>query len=311
MQALTDNTIKDFAAAVRAELADLPKREIQELTDGLEADLQDRLSEEGESFDPGSAADYAAELREAAGISPRNAIRRYFSVAAFNEGFTEWANRTAFGRAIYNFVVSLRPVWWVLRAGVAFLIADTVSRDHFSIWFLPLFVLISIQWGRKKWLTQKFFTAILLPLNLLAVVLCIPSYYTISDKVDAYYSMESTMGNLPSTDGLRFNGVMVNEIKAFDKDKKEVTGLTFQDGTGNLILPSADTPGAVKTPDITEMGIADLEKALIDAGINNVDFIRLDNGLDSEVVVQKTEPAAGYWFDPKSTLTVTVGKPSF
>ena len=44
MQALTDNTIKDFAAAVRAELADLPKREVQELTDGLEADLHDRLA---------------------------------------------------------------------------------------------------------------------------------------------------------------------------------------------------------------------------------------------------------------------------
>ncbi len=310
METLNDSTIANFAAAVRAELADLPKREIQELTDGLEADLHDRLMEEGEAFDLGSAAAYATELREAAGVSPRSQTRKYFSVAAFNEGFIEWATRTAFGRAIYDFTVSLRPVWWVTRAVVAYIIAETLSRSHFSLWALPVLILISVQWGRKQWLTQKFFTAILLPLNLLAMVLMVPTYAIISDKVGAYYSMENTLVNLPSFDGLRLNGVAITEIKAFDNHDTEVTGLTFQDATGNLILPSEATPGAIKVPDLRGMPISEVALALTNMGINNVEFNRVDNGLDSEVVVQQTTPGAGFWINPNNTLLVTVGKPT-
>jgi hypothetical protein len=310
METLNDSTIANFAAAVRAELADLPKREIAELTDGLEVGLQDRLNEEGADFEPGSPATYAQELREAAGVAPKALSRKHFSVAALNEGFTEWMTRTAFGRTIFDFTVSLRPVWWVLRAIVAYIITDTLSRSHFSLWFLPLLVLISVQWGRKQWLTQKFFTAILLPLNLLAIFLSVPSYFIIADKVQSYYSMESFLGELPAIDGLRLNGVPVTDIRSFDKSGAEVTGLTFQDETGNALLSSEGTPGAMQVPDLRGMPISEVPLALTNMGINNVEFNRIDNGLDSEVVVQKTAPGAGYWIDPKSTLTVTVGKPS-
>lgn len=44
MQTLTDKNFDAFAKAVRAELSDLPKREIQELTEGLEADLAERFA---------------------------------------------------------------------------------------------------------------------------------------------------------------------------------------------------------------------------------------------------------------------------
>jgi hypothetical protein len=311
MQALTDNTIKDFAAAVRAELADLPKREIQDLTDGLEADLQDRFSEEGPGFDLGSAAEYAAELREAAGVAPKNTKRPYFSMEALNEGFTEWITHSGFGRAIYDFLFAVRPVWWVLRAGIAYLMIELLTRSAASLWLLPVLMLISVQWGRKKWLTQKFFTAILLPLNVLALVLSVPTASIINSKVDEYYAMQSALGNQPSIDGLRLQGSSVTEIKAYDETGTEVTGLTFKDEKGNQLLPSELTPGAIKVPDVTGLSIAELQQVLTDAGINNVDFNRLDNGLDSEVHVVSTMPAAGAWMLSTDVLTVIVGKQDF
>ena len=305
MTSLTDINIQAFAEAVRAELADLPKREIQDLTDGLEADLAEKLAEEGVDFANVSAADYAAELREAAGVASRTKL---FSFTAFNANFVEWANSNSARKAVYDFAYSLRPAWWVLRAVVAYVIISTLAMNQIPYWLLVVFVFVSIQWGRKKWLTQKFFSAILVPLNVLAAVLLIPTQSIVTSRIDEYYSLQNIMGNLPSIDGLRLQGVEVNEIKAYDSTGTEVQGLTFEDADGNQLLPSDTTPGAIKVPNITGLGIADLQKVLTDAGINNVDFNRLDNGLDSEVQVIRTEPAAGSWIDATSTLLVVVGK---
>ena len=56
--------IASFAASVRAELADLPAEEVEELTEGLEADLAEAFREDlaRELGDPSA---YAAELRTA------------------------------------------------------------------------------------------------------------------------------------------------------------------------------------------------------------------------------------------------------
>src|ERR1700709_2176140 len=59
--------VDDFARAVRAALADLPADEVDDLTDGLEADLAERAADE-ESPDFGDPTDYANELRSAAGL---------------------------------------------------------------------------------------------------------------------------------------------------------------------------------------------------------------------------------------------------
>lgn len=62
-----------FVAAVREALQDLAPDEVDELTGGLEADLDDALADDSvggiERF--GSPEGYAAELRSAAGLPPR------------------------------------------------------------------------------------------------------------------------------------------------------------------------------------------------------------------------------------------------
>ena len=308
MPALTEINVHEFATAVRAELADLPKSEVQALTEGLEADLKERFAEEGEDFNPGSPEAYAAELREAAGAAPKRSKRKYFSASAFNEAFVAWATSTKFGTAIFEFALTLRPVWWVLRAGIAYLFVDLLTEGYLPLWSLPILVLISVQWGRKKWLTNKFFAAILVPLNLLVLVLLIPAGSLVVSRIDEYYTLQNIVGNMPPVNGLRLNGLPITEIKAFDEAGTEVKGLTFEDADGNQLLPSEATPGAIQVPNITGLGISEMQQVLIDAGINNVDFNRIDDGLDTEVKVVATEPSAGNWIDPTSVLTVTVAK---
>ena len=78
MQTLTDKNFDAFAKAVRAELSDLPKREIQELTEGLEADLAERFAEEGSDFEFGSAAEKRQESRRSL-KSAKHSLHRLLS----------------------------------------------------------------------------------------------------------------------------------------------------------------------------------------------------------------------------------------
>jgi hypothetical protein len=62
--------IAEFAQGVRAALADLPAEEVDDLTDGLEADLAEAYAEDLQRELPDPAA-YATELRAAAGLPMR------------------------------------------------------------------------------------------------------------------------------------------------------------------------------------------------------------------------------------------------
>ena len=91
----TSPDIAAFAAAVRDALADLPRGEVDELTDGLEADLTDR-SLEPDAPDLGDALAYADELRLAAGL-PRGPLPRA-------------KRRSLAGKLIANTRQNLRPL---------------------------------------------------------------------------------------------------------------------------------------------------------------------------------------------------------
>ena len=67
--------IVTFAEGVRAALADLPAEEVDDLTEGLEADLAESLAEDLRRTLPDPVA-YAAELRLAAGLPGRAAPAR-------------------------------------------------------------------------------------------------------------------------------------------------------------------------------------------------------------------------------------------
>ena len=68
----TAHDVNEYVQQVRAELADLPPDDVEELTGGLEADLAERLAESPDGLAGlGSPQVYAAELRSAAGLPAR------------------------------------------------------------------------------------------------------------------------------------------------------------------------------------------------------------------------------------------------
>ncbi|MFT4220964.1 MAG: hypothetical protein QM611_10645, partial [Microbacterium sp.] len=67
-----DIRISAFAAAVRRELGDLPVEEVDDLVDGLEADLADQAADAGDGFELPEPVAYASELRSAAGLPERS-----------------------------------------------------------------------------------------------------------------------------------------------------------------------------------------------------------------------------------------------
>jgi hypothetical protein len=311
MKTVTETPVLNFASAVRAELADLSKRELEELTEGLAADLEERFAEEGEAFNPGSAAAYAAELREAAGVAPKSTKRKVFSSAALIENTQSWFRRSSFGSQVLEFGISIRPAWWVFRAVLAWLVTSWLGVNLTETWaLLPIFVFLSIQWGRKKWFTNRFFTSILLPLNLLAIVLVIPAQEMVIRAANEFNTMSTTLNEVWSNQyGLVLNGQPVDQVRAFDANGVEVTGLTFEDQTGTPLFPGGTEQGAlIQVPNFTGMSLQELNKEVVNLGISGVEFNRVDDATDEEAVVIATVPAAGEFISANDALLVIIGR---
>lgn len=132
--------VAGYAAAVRRSLVDLSREQVDDLTDGLEADLADALADIEHArhggdllaqFGPPDA--YAAELRAAAGLEVGAAARPSgagSSLVILARHLTRVARRGARwlrGRAWWPTVVAgattVRPLWWVVRGWVAYQVA--------------------------------------------------------------------------------------------------------------------------------------------------------------------------------------------
>ncbi len=248
--------IAAFAARVRAELADLSAEELDELTEGLEADLSEAYAEDLARELPDPVA-YAAELRRAAGLPGRAQpeVRRGWSgaFASLGDGLRETGRdvlqtlrRNPASRAALDFLGTLRPVWWVARAWVAawllsaFFGGESGFLPTSPFWFLVTLGLVvtSVQWGRGEWGAPR-----LLPLlvvgNLVAAVLVLPVVAMAADAStysDPYaYAMEPT-----SEVGLRLGGETVTNIYPYGPDGEPLEGVQLFDQSGRPLLPALD-----------------------------------------------------------------------
>lgn len=165
---LTD-AVADYARAVRAHLADLGPELVDDLTDGLEADLAEAIADAAEGLPPaaapttyasdpeavpdvvapavddlaarfGSPQDYASELRAAAGIAPaagRDKGRGRASVEALSRRAVTAVTRAPWWPGFRDFAFALRPVWWVLRG-----------------WLIGALVVIVLSNGRGRFIDE-------------------------------------------------------------------------------------------------------------------------------------------------------------
>lgn len=248
-----------FVVEVERRLADLSAEERDELVGGLRADLSERLAEHAGPESPaevlGDPAAYAAELRTAAGFSSVAAVRRDRRPIAAVVG--EWLDS---GKRTWEelvdkvpggpreFLESLRPVWWVLRAWVAWmLLQDMVrggSRVSYGVdWLAILVVLVigSVQLGRGAGRVARVRShaaarLALIGLNLLAICL-LPSAVDRAGNGIAYDKAEQWgYGDFGSMEepgvGLMFNGVELTNLFVYDAEGAPVSGAQLFDGDG-------------------------------------------------------------------------------
>ncbi|GAA1593665.1 hypothetical protein [Leucobacter chromiireducens] len=229
---------RTFVAAVRSQLADLGPEEVDELTDGLAADLTDRLGEDPALGDP---VKYAAELRQAAGL-PQRASRsdaRHSvaeSWAALVRGWHAWWAGTPARVAVRDFALALRPLWWVARGGaLAAVLCMLVGIPSLAVWALVSVatVIVSVQWGRGRWAPDGWgvwLRRVASAVSVLAIVLLSPAALGLLRGSTTPYVEEPDM---QTSWGLTSNGTEISNIFAYDCAGQPLDGVQLfaQDGT--------------------------------------------------------------------------------
>ncbi|MFL6156228.1 MAG: hypothetical protein ACJ72D_09060 [Marmoricola sp.] len=260
-----------FVAVVRVQLADLGPEELLEITDGLEADLTELVTEQG--LDAlGDPVVYARELRTAAGLTETTTNRRPRpSVAAGLHGLLDGV-RAVWDRVLVQlpgdlagFLVAVRPFWWVARAWVAVELVAMLAGDSYptlvpgssALGALTVAVaaVASVQLGRAKvWPGERIRTVAVLRLALVALnVVCIAMAPYLVDKLqetgrvnhgDAYtagYSRGIDQGYADGSAGtgdkagLYADGHWVSNIYPYDAAGRPLVGVQLYDQTGKPV----------------------------------------------------------------------------
>jgi hypothetical protein len=118
--------VQEYAAAVRAALADVPADRCEELLDDLEEHLAEVAADDEQSLESrlGPPAAYARELRTAAGLpsGPEASTGTRVGVAELIGRLRAWEPV----RQVEEFLPELRPAWWVVRAWAAVTAVDVI-----------------------------------------------------------------------------------------------------------------------------------------------------------------------------------------
>ena len=266
---LPGTEVSAFASAVRAALSDLPPDELDELTDGLEADLAERAEESG--LDLGDPGAYAEELRAAAGYPPRSA-RSHLGDTLPNlrtvpqELRRRWdalvASHSLIASAV-SFFVALRPAWWVLRGLVVWaLVAGFFGVGAVTWWpFAVAAVVLSVQLGRGRMLGRAWVRGTLVVVSVIAVVAAPfliqkaldtwtnAGYYQSVDET--YYPQGLTRDGIPIDNIFAYDaqGQPIDQVQLFDQTGQplDLVGDTSSDfwgaQDGSMVVPNGDVPG--------------------------------------------------------------------
>ncbi|WP_144723091.1 hypothetical protein [Cellulosimicrobium sp. TH-20] len=322
-----------YAQQVRAHLADLRPDQVEELADGLEADLAEAVvdapgalprrapapassggapagtdgtdgTDGAEALDDtgldlvaffGPPAEYAAELRTAAGLPPavpgaargrRPGVRRRLAglgemlAADWRAGWQpvttspQWASTAEFLRA-------LTPAWWILRGWVvATLLLALVAGYQVAV--LPpdlsarvvvlIAVVVSVQWGRGRWLPTRGLRKVGRPLSVAAAVAAVPAVLVAASasasspyawdrgyeqgRSDASSGLVSSVsfgsGDSPGTAGVWVDGAQVSNLFVYDAAGEPLRDVQVFDDRGRQVrtITEEGASGAWAVPDV-------------------------------------------------------------
>ncbi len=245
--------IAQFAQGVRQALADLPADEVDDLTDGLEADLAEAHAEDLQRELPDPSA-YASELRLAAGLPARGRVKKgVFAGIGDSLRDTRRDVGIAIGRnptlsGIADFLVSLRPAWWVLRAWLATWLVSAFFGSEQGYWFsgagwflvLAVFVAVSVQWGRGQWRVRGVGPLVVLG-NVVAVIALLPVLAAADSWGASDYSYGDSYDGDPGTSqGMTLGGESVTNIFAYGADGKPLSNVQLFDQNGRPLVTHLD-----------------------------------------------------------------------
>ncbi|MDQ1082309.1 MULTISPECIES: hypothetical protein [Microbacterium] len=250
--------IRAFAAAVRAHLDDLPSDDVDDLLDGLEADLSDQAAEAGDAFELPDATTYAEELRAAAGLperSVRTGGKRTPVLQIVRDGWREtgsFVRRSPAGAWLLDLSTSLRPLWWVLRAVVLYLfiapflwsgygwmtgpVAHLIGAVQFpGIVLMTALLLVSVQWGRGRWAPNAIVRGLRTTATVFALLLAPFTVAGLGSSLQnmVWASSNDSMAAPPSTPGLSVDGERIRNIYAFDADGNPIPAVQLFDQDGD------------------------------------------------------------------------------
>jgi len=246
--------IRAFADAVRAQLSDLPTEEIDDLVDGLVGDLTDQAADHDGAIELGDPAAYAEELRSAAGLPERGPVATD-TKTPWHERIAASAGRVAgrirssvFGAWLLDLLIVLRPVWWVLRGlALAGLIAIPAGLGPRTIvgyggfpaqvftWALvAAIVLVSVQWGRGRWLPKNALRHVRTVASIVAVLvlplLVSPVMFGMWNAI----LYPPNAGYRPPP-GLLLDGDRIGNLFVYDKDGHLVEGAQLYTNRGTPV----------------------------------------------------------------------------
>lgn len=272
--------IVSFAHAVRQALSDLPTDEVDDLTEGLEADLAESLAEDLRRTLPDPVA-YAAELRLAAGLpeptiqmSRGSRARLADTWRVAREGITATINRNPVLQSAADLADALRPLWWAGRAWLAtWLLAAFfgMERGYWfdGAWWLVFagLTVVSAQWGRGRWQFSGV-SGVVLAGNVIAVIALLPVLNAAQSSGPSYGDYDAgfeagsdSAGGAPGTDvpgeGLSMDGQPLENVYAYDAAGNKLTGVQLFDVDGKPLLPyrNVDDTSILQTPVTLESGV--------------------------------------------------------
>lgn len=266
--AATDD-VAGYAAAVRAELDDLPAAAVADLLEDLEDHLREVAAEDTGDLRErlGTPAAYAAELRASAGLPERDPAspttarpgRRRRSLADRLAELERRLRTQWLGREVLDFLPLLRPAWWIVRAWLLVVLLQmlTVNDGRGQIGFIPRpgdsqllgMLLLVLAIPASIWLTRRpplqgrrarLFTAAQSLLGVFAVVVFL---HGVSDDGFAGNRPIFVGNGYPGAGGLSENGTPITNLYVYDKDGKLLTGVYVYDQSGNPVQAAPDNMG--------------------------------------------------------------------
>lgn len=247
--------IADFAAAVRAALGDLPADEVEELTEGLEADLAEAYAEDlaRELPDPVS---YAAELRGAAGLPTPAPARGPLAqigaqVGELGADLRRSLHAHPVSAATLDFLVTLRPAWWIVRAWAAYQCfgaffgfeGDLLPRSLFQLVLLLVLISGSVFLGLRSW--PGWVRSLIGAGNVIAVLATlvaltqVPTHDDLSRSWDGSGTYDAGYGEVEGDGtGVYLDGNEVTNIYAYNARGEAMHGVQLFDQDGNPLTTS-------------------------------------------------------------------------